>query len=184
MNYCRRCGAYIPDGLSACVACGYDEARETGKQTGKAERVQRETSVRDQAERRLAQKREEAKAWAENERRRRQETEERRAERFASARQSESEGSGAEEGARLLSILGYIGPLFFLPLAFGKSAFAKFHGKQALKLFLASAIGHAICALFGFGFIVTILRVVLSVVGIKNAMDGKEKKLPYIGDAF
>ena len=38
MNYCRRCGAYIPDGLSACVACGYDEARETGKQTGKAEK--------------------------------------------------------------------------------------------------------------------------------------------------
>ena len=26
MAYCKKCGAYIPDGLSACLACGYDDA--------------------------------------------------------------------------------------------------------------------------------------------------------------
>ena len=25
MAYCKSCGAYIPDGQSACLACGYDE---------------------------------------------------------------------------------------------------------------------------------------------------------------
>ena len=25
MAYCKKCGAYIPDGLSACLACGYDD---------------------------------------------------------------------------------------------------------------------------------------------------------------
>ncbi len=25
MAYCNKCGAYIPDGLTACLACGYDE---------------------------------------------------------------------------------------------------------------------------------------------------------------
>ena len=25
MPYCKSCGAYIPDGLTACLACGYDD---------------------------------------------------------------------------------------------------------------------------------------------------------------
>lgn len=28
MAYCKKCGAYIPDGQSGCLACGYDEAAE------------------------------------------------------------------------------------------------------------------------------------------------------------
>lgn len=27
-NYCKKCGCYIPDGKSSCLACGYDEAVE------------------------------------------------------------------------------------------------------------------------------------------------------------
>ena len=28
MAYCKSCGAYIPDGQTACLACGYDESAE------------------------------------------------------------------------------------------------------------------------------------------------------------
>ena len=42
MAYCKNCGAYIPDGISACLACGFDEnagktaaAAETEKKTAK-----------------------------------------------------------------------------------------------------------------------------------------------------
>ena len=30
MAYCKSCGAYIPDGQTVCLACGYDE--NAGKQ--------------------------------------------------------------------------------------------------------------------------------------------------------
>ena len=26
MSYCKKCGAYIPDGQDVCLACGFDEA--------------------------------------------------------------------------------------------------------------------------------------------------------------
>ena len=28
MAYCKSCGAYIPDGLNTCLACGFDEGAE------------------------------------------------------------------------------------------------------------------------------------------------------------
>ena len=28
MSYCKKCGAYIPDGQETCLACGFDEAAE------------------------------------------------------------------------------------------------------------------------------------------------------------
>ncbi len=27
MRCCKRCGCYLPDGVSECLACGYDEKR-------------------------------------------------------------------------------------------------------------------------------------------------------------
>jgi thioredoxin reductase len=32
MSYCKKCGAYIPDGQDVCLACGFDEAAEKRKQ--------------------------------------------------------------------------------------------------------------------------------------------------------
>ena len=32
MAYCDKCGAYIPDGQTKCLACGYDEAEERAAQ--------------------------------------------------------------------------------------------------------------------------------------------------------
>ena len=31
MAYCLKCGAYIPDGQSGCLACGYDPEEEKKK---------------------------------------------------------------------------------------------------------------------------------------------------------
>ena len=28
MAYCEQCGAYIPDGQTKCLACGYDESEK------------------------------------------------------------------------------------------------------------------------------------------------------------
>ena len=36
MAYCKSCGAYIPDGQTACLACGYDETAQQSKSSGSA----------------------------------------------------------------------------------------------------------------------------------------------------
>ena len=36
MAYCKSCGAYIPDGITACLACGYDEAAKAQESSGTA----------------------------------------------------------------------------------------------------------------------------------------------------
>ena len=47
MSYCKKCGAYIPDGLSACLACGYDETAQTKKDTGTAAKSTSDIVVRE-----------------------------------------------------------------------------------------------------------------------------------------
>ena len=76
MPYCDRCGAYIPDELSACLACGYDKDQETARQAAaaaQAHREQEEKFAREEAEKRRAQRQAYEKTWAANEQRRRQE---------------------------------------------------------------------------------------------------------------
>ena len=70
MPYCDRCGAYIPDELSACLACGYDKDQETAKQAAaaaQAHREQEEKFAREEAEKRRAQRQAYERSWAEEE---------------------------------------------------------------------------------------------------------------------
>ena len=80
MAYCDRCGSYIPDGWTACPACGYDKAQEEKQNqqaaAAQAHRAEQEKFAREEAEKRRAQRQAYDKAWAENEQRRRREEEE------------------------------------------------------------------------------------------------------------
>lgn len=107
MAYCKRCGAYIPDGLSACLACGYDEAAEQARENQQVaaaqaaaqaasrqneEKLRREEQLRAKAEQRRREQQEMNRKWAESEQRRRQMQEEfRRSQEEAAARAAEQE---------------------------------------------------------------------------------------------
>ena len=111
MAYCKRCGAYIPDGLSACLACGYDESAQTKKNTGAAakstsdivrERMEEQRRARQEENRRWAEQeesrrrqQEESRQWAEQEQQRRQQQEQSRqwAEQEYARRQAERENA-------------------------------------------------------------------------------------------
>ncbi len=82
---------------------------------------------------------------------------------------------------KVLPILSYIGPLCFIPLILGKDRFTRFHAGQGTRLFIGSKIVQAIGSIFHLGWIVLVLQVLLSIIGVKNAINGEEKKLPYIG---
>jgi len=103
--------------------------------------------------------------------------------------QSESdnkkEGFVSEEG-RMAAVLAYIPFLCFIPLLNMKdNKEARFHARQGVMLFLIEIVGvlFLIDGISDFVFkVILILAFALSVAGIIFALQGKNYRLPIIGD--
>lgn len=89
-----------------------------------------------------------------------------------------------------ISVLSYFGILFLVPLLAAKdSKFARFHANQGLVLFIADIILYVVSIILGYipfigGILSALLSVailVLVILGIVNAAQGKAKELPLIG---
>lgn len=87
----------------------------------------------------------------------------------------------AEEN-KIYAVLSYLSILVLVPLLAKKeSKFAMFHAKQGLVLLVGWIIGWLLSFVF-IGFLVNIVLIVFSVMGIINAATGKYTKLPLVGD--
>lgn len=84
-------------------------------------------------------------------------------------------------GGKLLPLLSYLGPFCFIPLILGKDRFTNFHARQGLRLFIWGAILEALGSFFHVGWAIGLFQVLMAIIGIKNVVNGEEKKLPYIG---
>jgi uncharacterized membrane protein len=96
-------------------------------------------------------------------------------------------GNKDVEENKVYGVLAYIGILFLVPLLVApKSPFAKFHANQGCVLFIASVALSIvwIIPILGWivGFVGGVAVLVFAVMGIINAINGKMKKLPLIGD--
>lgn len=208
MAYCKKCGAYIPDGLSACLACGYDEAAEARKD-GSAYAYEKEQNedfrLKYEEERRRRQ--EDNRRWAEQERQRRQEEAERRkqeeeerqrreAEEFRARQEAEQQARarsyayraassvGSSQGAgRIFSALSYLSILWILPRIFNRDdEFSMYHSRQGLTLFVFSILSDAVNAFVpGVGWILSLFRLYCIYKGMTNALNNRMEPLPYIG---
>lgn len=87
-----------------------------------------------------------------------------------------------------MAVIAYI--LFFIPLLTGdakKDAFVKYHTKQGLVLFLLVVLLNVVNWFIPFYFwwtinwILSLGTLVLLIIGISNAIAGKEEPLPLIG---
>jgi uncharacterized membrane protein len=91
------------------------------------------------------------------------------------------------EENKIMAVIAYIGILCLIPLLAKKdSPFAQFHGKQGLVLFIAGIIVGAVSALPFIGWFIvaplgSIFILILAIMGIINAAQGKMKELPLIG---
>jgi len=88
----------------------------------------------------------------------------------------------------IMAVIAYI--LFFVPLLTGdakKDAFVKYHTKQGLTLFLLVVMFNVIDWIIPFYFWMTISwllslgSLALLIIGISNAVSGKQQPLPLIG---
>lgn len=91
--------------------------------------------------------------------------------------------SNIPEDERILSAIGYLGPLCVLPLFLKpKSKYCQFHGKQGLIMMLiwiAFLILFAAIPIFGIIFFFFMLLILFSMY---NAYMGKMWKIPVVGD--
>ncbi len=87
-----------------------------------------------------------------------------------------------------MAVIAYI--LFFIPLLTGdakKDAFVKYHTKQGLVLFLVAVLNNMIGWVVPFylwytiSWILSLGTLVLLIIGIVNAVNGKQQPLPVIG---
>jgi uncharacterized membrane protein len=86
-----------------------------------------------------------------------------------------------------MAILAYIGPLVIISYLVAKDdPFVKFHVKQGLALVAIEVILWILTGVyFGFWMIYNVVHlgiIILSILGILNAIQKRERKLPLIGD--
>ena len=95
-----------------------------------------------------------------------------------------------EQKHTLMAVLSYLGPLVIVSyLVEHKNPFVKYHIKQGLVLFIIEVALWILSTYFWVLFyqfwmiwqIVNFAIVVLAILGIINAMQGKEKELPLVG---
>ncbi len=105
----------------------------------------------------------------------------------AGANQNQSSpSSNGENKNTLMAVLSYIGPLVIVSYLSAKDdPFVKFHIKQGLVLFVGEiAIWIVTSMVWGLWMIMQFINlgiIVLSIMGIINAVQGKEKELPVVG---
>ena len=98
------------------------------------------------------------------------------------------------EDNKIFSIFAYLGFLVLIPTLMAQnSPFAKYHANQGLVLLIAEIIAAIVSTILWFipfvGMVLSLIiglpmylcTVVLMVVGILNAYQGKAKELPFIG---
>ncbi len=94
-----------------------------------------------------------------------------------------------DSNEKVYGVLAYIGILFIVPLAAGKTEFSRYHANQGLVLFIADVIVGIISAIFAFipiigwliSLVLSIAILVFMIIGIVHAAQGEMKPLPVIG---
>lgn len=80
---------------------------------------------------------------------------------------------------KVTAALSYISILFIVPLFLKRnSKFCQFHGKQGLMVFIMELLGFVPVI----GWMLFVLALLLSIVGVLRTLDGKYWKLPILGN--
>lgn len=207
MAFCDKCGAYIPDGQTACLACGYDEAEkakaeqeqaaaaaaaaekeEKEKDTGKYYSFSNE-ELREKLEEQRRKQQEASRKWAEQEKERRQRAAGQQSytvqggETFRSSAEKAKKAAGAfAKNSKLLAALSYLSVFFVLPFIFNSDdRFSVYHAKQGAVLFLYSIVARLLKSFPIVGLVLTLFKWYCVYKGMSNAINGIIQPLPYIG---
>lgn len=102
------------------------------------------------------------------------------------ASETETDEPMTVEKNTFMALLSYIGPLVIIPYLTAKDdGFVMFHIKQGLVLFVGEIALWVLMSMFWFLFpiwqLINLVIFVFAIIGIVNALGGKEKQLPVVG---
>ena len=171
MAFCRNCGTRVDEGVKFCPACGTQMEAASPEQQAQTQQAPPAGNQND-FQAKFANLNNTADTTAE----------------FDQADITNNKAMG---------ILAYLGPLVFIPMFAAKgSKFARFHANQGLTLFIACVAWSIVYSILNWiilaiswrlYFISSIIGLfslvflVLAVLGIINAANGRAKELPVIG---
>ena len=159
--FCTACGAEIAEGVAFCAACGASAPPAGETQTGKTDFSDKFAEINNTADTTAEYTQEDINT------------------------------------NKVMAVLSYFSWLVLIPLlAAPKSKFARFHANQGLALAITEIVWWIVEVILGYvlvaiswrlAFLVTILGlvnivfVILAIIGIVNAANGRAKELPIIG---
>lgn len=186
--YCSKCGAYIPEGETVCVACGTDSSRyQANGGAAQAAAPSATDEYRQTLEQKQREQQQKSREWAEQAYADYKENKAHSTSASTGGKPSASpkrtDGTVSPSTSKLLAGLSYVSVLCFLPFVLApKDEFSKFHGKQGILLFTLSVIIDILGKLSGLlGFALSIFRIYLIYKGVRNVVEGKKEYLPFIG---
>ena len=189
--YCSKCGAYIPDGETVCVACGTDMSlfgsngsmaqAAAASASGSATEEYRQTLEQKQREQQQKNKEWAEQAYVDYKEHKAASTSGHTGGKPSSPKRTD--GTVSPATSKLLAGLSYVSVLCFLPFFLAPNDdFSKFHAKQGILLFSLSIISDVLGRISGLvGLALFLLRVYLIYRGIRNVVEGKKEYLPFIG---
>lgn len=194
MNYCPRCGAYIPEGYTDCLACGYSANAKEESPFGKYSKKTEQSSTAGANAQATAQASESSEYHYSKEQSSKKTehyeygtTEENSDQQKVKDKfeKKTKEIRDADE-YQSVSYLSYLGPLFIIPYLMCKqSPFAMFHARQGMKLFLLEILVNACWGMGFFGVLAALAGTVLAawciINGLLNVSQKKKRPLPVIG---
>jgi len=101
--------------------------------------------------------------------------------------QNENIKTSDKQNTQIMAILAYIGPLVIIPYLTSRgNPFVKFHIKQGLVLICIEVIIWLIAPMFMWQMssliqLLNLATLVLSIIGVVNVVQKKEKMLPIVG---
>lgn len=85
----------------------------------------------------------------------------------------------------VLAVLSYLGPLVIISYLLGKdNEFVRFHSKQGMVVFGFEIVMWVLGSMMYLYFVMNLLNLatlILSIIGIVNAIKGEKKELPFVG---
>lgn len=193
MAFCGNCGNKVEDNVKFCPSCGY-EMQQAQPEQQQVENIEPVLEPAPQPEPTAEEKLQQATAAVDN-----------IAQKLGNTADSTADFAKEDiEQNKVMAILAYFGFLVIVPVIAAKnSPFAKFHANQGLVLFLsmiawiiADSIASAILRAIlwkGLGLwsiyslcttvldICYLVFIILAIIGIINALNGRAKDLPLIG---
>ncbi|MEG1789499.1 MAG: hypothetical protein RR055_01665 [Oscillospiraceae bacterium] len=178
MSYCKRCGAYVPDGDDSCPACGTmtdaAEAKTSASSSASAARAE-EPKKKNDGEYHYSYNYANSAAREEKH------------EKHSGSAQWEAEYDSDVRDNKSLGYLCYLGFLLLIPLLTRpNSQFLKYHCNQGLALSLFCILAWVCSFIPVIGWAAELagysIGIVCLIKGLTNVSRGKRAPLPIIGD--